>query len=200
MLVLRAADRGRSEQPGIRSWHCFSSGPYYDPDNVSFGPLVGVDQHAVAPRAGFDWHSHRGVQIVSSVLAGTLRHEDVAGPVRYMSPGSVLVQSAGPGIRHREANPSDVEELHLVQTTLVSDAAPHVEVVALPVVLGAVIVDLHRSADFEPGALRHVFVASGEFRTAPGSAFRAGDSVRLCPKDSFRAEGNGELLVVSVEG
>src|SRR5689334_21812487 len=42
-------DRGRSEQPGIVSKHCFSAGPYYDPERIALGPIVGVDEHLVEP-------------------------------------------------------------------------------------------------------------------------------------------------------
>ena len=46
---------------------------------IAFGPVVGVDDHVVAPDAGFDWHAHRGVHIASWVLEGTLRHERRTG-------------------------------------------------------------------------------------------------------------------------
>jgi len=97
-----ADGRGRSSQPGIESWHSFSSGPYYDPDRMSLGPIVGVDEHLVAPGAGFDWHAHRGVHIASWVMAGTLWHEDDTGAAQLVNPGELFVQSTGDGLRHRE--------------------------------------------------------------------------------------------------
>ena len=39
----RAGQRFHTSQPGIETWHSFSAGAHYDPDNVAFGPLVGVD-------------------------------------------------------------------------------------------------------------------------------------------------------------
>jgi quercetin 2,3-dioxygenase len=151
-----AARRFRSEQPGITSWHCFSAGDFYDPDAVSFGPVVGLDEHRVAAGAGFDWHPHRGVQIASWVLAGTLRHEDAAG-VRLVGPGAVLVQRAGPGVRHRETNASDVEPLRFVQTTVLGDAGPSVELMAPPVQVGPALLDvrpgLPTAADVAPDRL-----------------------------------------------
>ena len=113
-----SAPRGRSSQPGIESWHCFSSGPYYDPSRIALGELIGVDEHRVAPRAGFDWHGHAGVHIVSWVLEGALRHEDISGEVRIVTPGTLFVQSTGAGIRHRETNASDTDPLTFVQVTL----------------------------------------------------------------------------------
>lgn len=122
MIVYRAGDRFVTEHDGITSYHCFSAGPHYDPDRVAFGPLVGVDEHHVAPGAGFDWHAHRGVTIVSWVLDGSLRHEDAAGP-RLVTPGELFVQHAGDGLRHREWNASDSVALRFVQTTVLAATA-----------------------------------------------------------------------------
>ena len=72
--VRRATNRTRIEQPGIVTWHSFSAGPHYDPSNISFGALIAHDEHLLAAAAGFPKHAHRGVDIVSWVLDGELRH------------------------------------------------------------------------------------------------------------------------------
>jgi hypothetical protein len=116
-----------SRHGGITSWHSFSAGAHYDPDNVAFGPIIGLDEHEVAPGAGFDWHGHRGVHIVSRVLEGALRHEDSSGAVRLLGAGEFLVQSTGDGVRHLETNASDTEPLRFLQLTVLgSDGAPDV--------------------------------------------------------------------------
>ena len=74
-MIVRAADRFHVAHDGIETWHCFSAGAHYDPDNVAYGPMIGCDEHLVGPGAGFDWHPHRGVEIVSWVLSGVLRHQ-----------------------------------------------------------------------------------------------------------------------------
>ncbi|WP_375483199.1 pirin family protein [uncultured Jatrophihabitans sp.] len=127
-----------SVQPGIVSKHTFSAGAHYDPDNVAFGPIVGLDEHTVDPGAGFDWHGHRGVHIVSWVLAGTLRHEDSNGVERFVRPGVLLVQSTGGGIRHRETNASDTEPLRFVQITLLGDGPTSVGTTTPPATVGGV--------------------------------------------------------------
>lgn len=124
-----------TEQPGIVTRHVFSAGSHYDPENLSAGPVIGCDEHVVAPGAGFDWHAHRGVVIVSWVLAGELRHEDADGRVLVVEPGTVLVQATGSGVRHRETNASE-RELHFVQTTVLFDADPAVFTSESPVDLG----------------------------------------------------------------
>lgn len=106
-----------TEQPGITTYSCFSYGPHYDPDRMSFGPVIGLDEHVVAPGAGFDWHAHAGVTIVSWVLAGTLRHRDSSGAERLVRPAELLVQRTGGGIRHEETNAAQ-ERLRLLQVTV----------------------------------------------------------------------------------
>jgi len=134
-------ERGRSSQPGIESWHCFSSGPYYDPARIAWGPVIGLDEHLVAPGAGFDWHAHRGVYIASWVLNGALWHEDSGGGSSLVTPGELFVQSTGSGIRHREWNASD-EPLRFVQITIMAEAEPDTWSTSLPTEIAGVTVDV----------------------------------------------------------
>lgn len=141
-MIVRAGDRYVTNQPGIRSWHAFSAGGHYDPANLSFGPVIGCDEHLVEPGYGFDWHAHRGVVIVSWVLSGTLRHEDDGGAELVVPAGELLVQSTGDGIRHRETNASDAVTLCFVQLTLLLDTEPTVELTVPPVRIDDVTVEL----------------------------------------------------------
>ena len=164
----RAGQRFHTSQPGIETWHSFSAGAHYDPDNVAFGPLVGVDEHHLAGGAAFDWHDHRGVVIVSYVLAGVLRHED-AGGVRDVRAGQTLVQSE-PGIRHAERNASTTEPLRFVQLTALAERGARFDVCATPCRIA------------EPGG--YVFVAAGHAeaagtRLAPGDEIRAAEQLEL---------------------
>ena len=154
-MIIRAAERFRTAQPGIESWHVLSAGPHYDPARLRFGPLIGLDEHVLAPGAGFAEHAHRGVTIVSWVARGVLEHRgDTRQTVR---PGEVLVQRAGRGIRHEERNPSADEPLVLVQATVLaaSDEAPATERTEPPVDLGAL------RFGTEPAAPAYVYVLSG---------------------------------------
>jgi mannose-6-phosphate isomerase-like protein (cupin superfamily) len=188
--VRRAAGRFRTDQPGISTWHCFSAGAHYDPGNLSFGALVGVDEHLVQPGAGFDWHAHRGVRIVSWVLDGVLRHEDGNGPERLVGPGELLVQSSGDGIRHRETNASE-ETLRFVQTTVLDPSPASVRAAG-----GGV--DVRRDAFSSDGSRpAHLFVARGEF-AGTGVTVSAGDSIRLGAGAALSLGGDGELLVLAL--
>jgi hypothetical protein len=173
--VLRADQRFVTAHDGITSWHCFSAGPHYDPERIAFGPLVGVDEHFVAPGTGFDWHAHRGVTIVSWVLDGALRHEDSNGGEHLVEPGGLFVQSMQDGGRHREWNASESVALRFVQTTLVGEAPPV------------------RVATAGCSVRGFAFVARGVWVV---------DRETLTPGDSLRADqpadlhGSGELVVV----
>ncbi|MGN6606987.1 MAG: pirin family protein [Jatrophihabitans sp.] len=189
MRVVRAADRYRVEHDGITSWHCFSAGAHYDPDNTAFGRVIAVDEHLVAPGAGFDWHAHAaGVRIISWVLEGLLRHEDDDGAALEIGPGEVLVQVTGDGLRHRETNAAP-QPLRFVQTAVLDDGPQHLWS-GEPDASGLVVV---RDRATVRG---HCFVARGSF-VVDGTTLREGDSARL--REAAQADGAGELLVVAAE-
>jgi hypothetical protein len=196
--VTRAAARYRSAQDGIESWHCFSAGAHYDPLNVSFGPIIGVDEHVLEPGAGFDWHGHRGVQIVSVVLDGTLRHEDSNGEVRFVEPGALLVQSTGAGVRHLEANASDSAPLRFIQTTILAAGAPALSLARPPQPVAGVTVDVRRGPVQVGGCDNaYVLVLAGDYY-ADGDPIEVGAAVRVDGGDIESIEGAGELLVAIV--
>jgi quercetin 2,3-dioxygenase len=167
----RAGQRFRTSQPGVETWHSFSAGSHYDPDNVAFGPLVGVDEHHLTGGAGFDWHDHRGVVIVSYVLSGVLRHQDSAG-TREIGASATLVQSADAVIRHAEGNAAMAEPLRFVQLTVLAGCGARFDVCATPCRIA------------EPGG--YAFVAAG-------SAEAAG--IRLAPGDEVRVSGEALELI-----
>ena len=195
--VRRAAGRFETDQPGIRTYHCFSAGAHYDPDNVSLGPLVAVDEHRVAAGAGFDRHAHRGVCIVSWVLDGTLRHEDAAGHIVNLRPGRVLVQDAGRGIEHSERNASGTDPLRFVQMSLLGDGdEPRVLLADLPLQTRAGQLTVHRTGALRVDApLAHLYVARGRFETGD-DVLVEGDAVRA--DEPLDVDGAGELLVWSL--
>jgi redox-sensitive bicupin YhaK (pirin superfamily) len=51
---------------------------------------------------GFEWHPHRGLETVTTVLDGVLEHGDNLGNVGALEPGDVQWMTAGRGIIHRE--------------------------------------------------------------------------------------------------
>ena len=113
--VVRSAERYHYENEWLSTnWH-FSFDHYYDPGNVSFGPLRVFNDDVVAPGGGFPEHGHREMEIVTYVIEGHLEHRDDLGSVGVISPGEVQRMSAGTGIRHSEYNASKEKPVHLVQ-------------------------------------------------------------------------------------
>lgn len=193
--IRRAADRAAAVAPGIRSWHCFAAGADYDAGNVSFGPVIGVDEHLLDGGAGFAEHAHRGVQILTWVLDGSLRHRDDTGTV-VVRPGEVLVQLTGPGIRHVEENGSATDPVRFVQTTLLGHDDDARWWTGPPPVAGAVAgFDVVTSLGLLDGALVHAFVGAGSFRINDDQ-LDAGDSVRATG-ELLVVDGAGQLLVVT---
>ena len=198
--VRRAADRYRVQHAGITTWHCFSAGPYYDPDNIALGRLVACDEHLLVPGAGFDDHAHAGVELASWVLEGTLAHWDSAGRRHLVQPGTIQYQAAGSGIRHAERNGSSLEPLRFVQLSVLSEVElPQYRLAPPPMELGLGSVDVLtrcRSTRLD-GPLLHLFVGRGNFHIA-GFDLAPGDSVRAAA--ALEVDGDGELLVVRVAG
>jgi redox-sensitive bicupin YhaK (pirin superfamily) len=97
----------------IGAW-CFID--HYGPDPVA--DTGGMD---VAP------HPHTGLQTVSWLFAGEIRHDDSAGYHEIVRPGEVNLMTAGAGICHSEVSTEDTDILHGVQLwTVLPDSARHV--------------------------------------------------------------------------
>ena len=192
--VRRARSRYVTEQPGITTWHCLSSGQHYDPDNVAFGALVAVDEHLVEPGCGFAAHRHRGVELVSWVLEGALQHLD-ASRASLVEPGVVQHQNAGSGIEHVEWNASAELPLRFVQIWLSAPAGEpqyRLSEPPVPLVTGQFAVHRAGAASFDGWA--HLYVARGAFAIGD-DVLAEGDSVRA--DEPVTVDGVGELLVLT---
>ena len=71
---------------------------------------------------GFDWHPHRGIETVTTVLDGVLEHGDNLGNTGALQPGDVQWMTAGRGIIHRELAYRD-QSAHVMQLWLNLPAA-----------------------------------------------------------------------------
>lgn len=100
--VRRAADRFVTRDQGRTTWHSFSFGAHFDPDNIGFGAITAHNDEQLPPGTGYPDHPHRDVEIVTLVLDGALRHTDSAGHATVLSPGELSRTTAGTGIVHAE--------------------------------------------------------------------------------------------------
>jgi redox-sensitive bicupin YhaK (pirin superfamily) len=117
--VIRASERYHHETDWLSTYWHFSFDRYYDPANVSFGPLRVFNDDVVRPASGFPPHPHRDMEIVSYVLEGRLDHQDDRGNQGAIAAGELQVMSAGRGITHAELNRSATDPVHFLQVWIV---------------------------------------------------------------------------------
>jgi quercetin 2,3-dioxygenase len=72
-----------------------------------FGPFLLFDHFAFndpkeGPPAGFPTHPHRGIETVTYMLEGNVRHRDSLGNMGIIGPGDVQWMTSGRGIMHEE--------------------------------------------------------------------------------------------------
>ncbi len=72
----------------------------------SLDPFLLLDDfHSKDPEEyirGFPWHPHRGIETITYVLKGEIKHEDSMGNAGVIAPGDVQWMTAGNGIIHQE--------------------------------------------------------------------------------------------------
>jgi redox-sensitive bicupin YhaK (pirin superfamily) len=94
---------------------------FFPEDPTLTDPFLGMaEDWFSAP--GFDWHPHRGIETITTVLGGVLEHGDSLGNAGALEPGDVQWMTAGHGIIHRELAYRD-EHAHTLQLWLNLPAA-----------------------------------------------------------------------------
>jgi quercetin 2,3-dioxygenase len=207
--VRPAHSRAHTQIGWLDSWHSFSFGRHYDPNNTHHGLLLVSNDDTVAPGTGFTTHSHRDMEIVTWVLSGRLRHADSEGNKGELYPGLAQRMSGGTGISHSEMNASPTEQVHFVQMWVPPDTTgiqPGYEQRDINEELAKGGLHAIASGQDHPGAIRihqretvlwggrlgpgesaaapeakhvHVFVARGEFDLEGAGQLHEGDAARL---------------------
>jgi redox-sensitive bicupin YhaK (pirin superfamily) len=221
----RASTRFHTELSWLDSWHSFSFGSHFDPDEVGFGLLVVNNDDRVAAGGGFGTHGHRDMEIVTWVLDGELEHRDSAGHEGVIYRGLAQRMSAGSGIQHSELNHSRTAAVHFLQMWVPPDThgiAPGYEQLdcnaaldagglvavasgrghdgAVRIHQRAAVMWVARLADDEIVALPdapfvHAFVASGSIEVG-GVTLDAGDAARLRELGSLEVRARSVAEIV----
>ncbi len=123
MQIIKAKDRFHIESDWLSAYWLFSFDRYYDPSNMSFGPLRVFNHDTIAGGGGFPTHSHREMEIVTYVLSGKLAHKDSTGGIGFINSGEVQRMSAGTAIAHSEFNASETDPTRLLQIWVLPERA-----------------------------------------------------------------------------
>lgn len=115
LKVIKSEKRGISEANWLFSYHSFSFNDFYNPEMVNFGPIRVLNEDFVKAGGGFPTHPHKNMEIITYVLSGALQHKDSTGTDEIIYANEFQKMSAGSGIYHSEFNPSDTEDVHLLQ-------------------------------------------------------------------------------------
>ena len=105
---------GGADHGWLNAKHHFSFANYYDPNKMSFGELLVINDDRIAPNTGFGKHPHDNMEIITFVRKGAISHEDSQENKGKTTAGNVQVMSAGTGIMHSEHNHED-EETNIYQ-------------------------------------------------------------------------------------
>ena len=117
--VRRSLDRGYADQGGLKSYHTFSFGDYYDPVFEDFGALRVINEDRIKPGKGYDPGSDEtDVEILTYIISGELEHKDSLGNDAVLRAGGLQRWSASAGATQAELNPSASLETHLLQIWL----------------------------------------------------------------------------------
>ena len=219
---------GGANHRWLNAKHHFSFGSYWDPNRMSFGELLVINDDIIQPHTGFDTHPHRDMEIITYVRRGAITHKDSAGNEGRTSAGNVQVMSAGTGIAHSEFNHED-EETNIFQIWIMpcrNGMQPHWDTAEfpqepvtdrLPLLVsgnGSAPLTIHQDARIFAGRMSagsrlthhitgqaYLLISYGSL-TVDGKKARKGGGIAISGSSeiSIAANDNSEVLVIEVPG
>jgi quercetin 2,3-dioxygenase len=119
ILERRSDARGHARAGSIERWHAFSSGDYYEPQWMGFGPLRVLNEVMLAPGATLPAQRYANMELLTYVLSGALARE--ANDVQSVTAGELLWVGAGHGIELQLRNASVDEPVRFLQAWIQPD-------------------------------------------------------------------------------
>ncbi len=114
-ILQKAGERGHVQHGWLNTYHSFSFGNYYNPQNMNFGALRVLNDDTFGAGTGFGKHPHQNMEIVTIPLSGDLKHSDSTGRNEIIRQNDVQIMSAGSGIEHSEVNANKNKDVELLQ-------------------------------------------------------------------------------------
>jgi redox-sensitive bicupin YhaK (pirin superfamily) len=99
-------------------WSHFAVGGWSPLQRLS--GMITAHMTLIAPRSGFTWHPHRGLEIYTWVLEGTIHHEDTTGGQGDIKAGELQRMFSGDYIEHQELNLWD-DPVRVIQIWFAAD-------------------------------------------------------------------------------
>ena len=219
---------GGANHGWLNAKHHFSFANYYNPEKLSHGELLVINDDRIAPHTGFDTHPHKDMEIITYVRKGAITHQDNKGNKGRTTAGNVQVMSAGTGIFHSEYNMED-EETNIYQIWIKpaeNGLSPNWDAAEFPkmpvtnslqlLVSGDGSAPLHINQDAriyagrinKGDALQHAIAGKAYLLVAEGNLLvndldaHKGDGVAINDEGSvtLKAETEAEVLVIEVPG
>jgi len=119
ILERRSDARGHVRAGSIESRHAFSSGDYYDPQWMGFGPLRVFNEVTLGPGATLPVQRYANMELLTYVLSGALAH--AANDAQSVTAGELLWVGAGHGIELQLRNASADEPVRFLQAWIQPD-------------------------------------------------------------------------------
>ena len=120
MIKINRKDIYHDNYGWLDTYHHFSFGNYYDPQNMNFGDIRVINDDVVKASEGFEMHPHKDMEIITYVIKGELTHGDSLDNKKTIGKGWIQYISAGTGIYHQEHNYGK-KDLRFLQIWIVPD-------------------------------------------------------------------------------
>ncbi|MGB9124502.1 MAG: pirin family protein [Nitrosotalea sp.] len=119
--LIKATEHYKNEIDWLTTYHHFSFGEYYNPEKHDYVPLRVFNDDVIKAGAGFEFHQHKDMEIITYVINGALRHRYNLGNNGIIEAGEIQRMTAGTGVFHSEYNASKTDPLRLLQIWVYPD-------------------------------------------------------------------------------